>query len=172
MSILLESSVYCIAQNNVHFCVYLVKNTIWYVADFRIWYPLQGKWQEDIFGDRLLQYLLHRHRDSRGRGRFWRIHFWLRDDYVCTHGLHFNFLLPCINTVSYIGSGPEMSEPRLQLTKTTITTTTTNMTTTMGGKAGIIGGGAIIDVDRDDNVDGEMTKMKRNTDIYPTMTSV
>lgn len=65
-----------------------------------------------------------------------------------------------------------MSEPRLQLTKTTITTTTTNMTTTMGGKAGIIGGGAIIDVDRDDNVDGEMTKMKRNTDIYPTMTSV
>ena len=46
------------------------------------------------------------------------------------------------------------------------------MTTTMGGKEGIIGGGAIIDVDRDDNVDGEMTKMKRNTDIYPTMTSV
>ena len=39
----------------------------------------------------------------------------------------------------------------------------------MGVEVVIVGGGANIYVDRDVNVDGGITKMKRNTNIYPTL---
>ena len=59
-----------------------------------------------------------------------------------------------------------MSQPRPQLINTT---TATTITTTMGVEVVIVGGGANIYVDRDVNVDGGITKMKRNTNIYPTL---
>ena len=65
-----------------------------------------------------------------------------------------------------------MSQPKLQLIKTATTTTTTIMTTTIGGEAGMIVGVANIDVDIDINIHGEITNVKRNTDIYPTMVVV